>query len=75
MPKHDPVSYPAHYNPIGRLECIEVIKNTLSPEEFNGYLRGNCIKYLYRSNQKGGVEDLSKAKWYLERLICQNEEK
>lgn len=34
-----------------------------------GYLEGNIIKYVARHKQKGGVEDLKKAKHYLEKLI------
>ena len=34
-----------------------------------GYLEGNCIKYLSRYKNKNGVEDLRKAKQYLEMLI------
>jgi hypothetical protein len=41
----------------------------MSHEEFCGFLRGNSIKYLARYKEKGGVEDLRKAKHYLEKLI------
>lgn len=34
-----------------------------------GYLEGNVIKYVSRWKQKGGVEDLRKARHYLEKLI------
>ncbi len=33
------------------------------------YFEGNIIKYVVRNRQKNGIEDLEKAKWYLERLI------
>jgi hypothetical protein len=33
------------------------------------YLEGNVVKYVSRWRQKGGVEDLRKAKHYLEKLI------
>lgn len=33
------------------------------------YLEGNAIKYLSRWRDKGGVEDLLKAKHYVEKLI------
>ena len=39
----------------------------MSKEEFNGFLRGNVIKYIARD--KGGVEDLKKARHYLDKLI------
>ena len=33
------------------------------------YLEGNIIKYVTRYKDKGGIEDLKKAEWYLTRLI------
>lgn len=33
------------------------------------YFEGNVIKYVVRHKLKNGLEDLQKAKWYLERLI------
>lgn len=62
------VDHPSHYNS-GGIETIDAIKAQLSQEEYEGYLRGNCIKYLWRWRHKGGVKDLKKCKWYLERLI------
>lgn len=41
----------------------------MSAEQMRGFLRGNCIKYLARCEVKGGVEDLRKARHYLDRLI------
>jgi len=38
-------------------------------EEFTGFLRGNVIKYLARYKDKGGAEDLKKARHYLDKLI------
>ncbi len=37
------------------------------------YLEGNIIKYVTRYKDKGGLEDLRKAEWYLTRLIKQQE--
>ena len=65
--KPDNVNHPAHYNQ-GGIECIEAIKAALG-DGFPDYLRGNVIKYLWRYKQKGGVEDLRKSAWYLDRLI------
>jgi len=41
----------------------------MTPEQFEGYLRGNVIKYLARYPEKGGGLDLLKARHYLERLL------
>jgi hypothetical protein len=55
------------------VECIEAIEASMTPESFKGFLKGNCIKYLYRYENKNGIEDLKKAEWYLLRLILINE--
>ena len=52
----------------------------MTEEAFKGFLKGNCIKYLYRYENKNGAEDLKKAQWYLSRLLTvldnnQNKEK
>ena len=41
----------------------------MSPEQFEGYLRGNVIKYMARYTDKDGLKDVRKAGHYLERLI------
>jgi len=41
----------------------------MTQEEFTGFLRGNVIKYVARCNDKGGIEDLKKARHYLDKLI------
>jgi hypothetical protein len=62
----DPIN-PSHYKQ-GGIECVEAIKAALG-EGFPDYLRGNVMKYLWRYDKKNGVEDLKKARWYLDRLI------
>jgi len=63
------VNNPAHYN-TGDIECIDAIESSMSPEQFQSYLKGNCIKYLWRMSYKGKkLEDTLKAKWYLSRMI------
>jgi hypothetical protein len=65
----DVVNKPQHYN-TGNIECIEAIQESMSAEAFKGYLKGNCLKYLWRYDYKGKPsEDLEKAGWYLNRLI------
>ena len=64
----DVVNKPHHYN-TGNLECIEAIQESMDKTEFKGYLKGNVMKYIWRYEYKNGVEDLRKARWYLERLI------
>lgn len=64
----DNVTHPSHYTQ-GKVECIDAIRAALTPEEWRGYCKGNVIKYVWRERHKGGIEDLRKARWYLDRLI------
>lgn len=64
----DQVNSPPHYT-TGGLEVIDVIKAKLTPEEYKGYLRGNCLKYLLRADYKGGLVDIEKMLWYGTRLL------
>ena len=59
---------PQHYQK-GGVECIDAIEASMTEEAFKGFLKGNCIKYLYRYENKNGAEDLNKAQWYLSRLL------
>lgn len=69
VPDIDPVNKPDHYN-VGAIEAIEAIKASMPASEFKGYLKGNLMKYVWRYDYKGKpVEDLRKARWYLDRLI------
>ena len=57
---------PSYYK--GKIECIDVI------EQLNAsFCIGNVIKYVWRWKGKNGIEDLRKAKWYLERAIQEAE--
>lgn len=68
------VNHPKHYKLDGLgIEAIDVIKSVLGAEKFRGYCRGNVLKYLIRAENKNGVEDLKKAKKYLEWEIESNE--
>ena len=65
----DAVNHPAHYA-TGNIECIDAIEAAC--EGLNGYEGGlvfNIIKYTWRWKFKGGLEDLKKARWYLDKLI------
>jgi hypothetical protein len=64
--KADPIN-PSHYKQ-GGIECIDAIK-AATGDGFVGYVWGNVLKYLWRWPKKGGVDDLKKARWYLDRLI------
>lgn len=67
----DMVNNPEHYTQ-GGIECIDAMQsaaNGVSLDPFAGYLWLNVFKYVFRWPRKGGVEDLRKAQWYLDRLI------
>lgn len=65
------VHWPEHYRQ-GGIEAIDAIKASMSREQFEGYLKGNATKYLWRYRHKGRPEqDLKKARWYLDRLIVE----
>ena len=68
--EEDMVGAPKHYNS-GNIECIDAIEESMSSHAFKGYLKGNCMKYLWRYDYKGKqVEDLQKAGWYLRKLTA-----
>ena len=67
-PDEDDVNHPAHYTQ-GGIECIDAIRAALTPEEWRGYLKGNCLKYIWRERGKGGNKDIEKAEWYIRRLL------
>ena len=64
------VNHPSHYN-MGKYEAIDVI------EDWNlNFNLGNAVKYLARAGHKGNIiEDLKKAKWYIDREIQRLENK
>jgi len=68
LDRDDKVNSPSHYRS-GNIECIEAIEEALTDEELRGYFKGNCLKYLWREQYKNQLEDLKKAKWYLDRLV------
>lgn len=68
---NDPVNRPAHYTD-GNIEVIDFIK-----DKNLGFCLGNAVKYIARAGKKDPtkeVEDLKKARWYIERRIIELEE-
>ncbi len=64
--KTDVINHPSHYNSsnahceCGRqIECIDVTRGM-------NFSLGNAIKYIWRHKHKNGIEDLKKARWYLD---------
>ena len=66
------VNHPDHYNQ-GKIEVIDYIEDLGMGDDF---CAGNAVKYISRYKYKGKpLEDLKKAKWYIERLIERYEKK
>ena len=57
------------------IQPIDVMKEYLSDEAYEGFLNGNIIKYALRWRLKGGVEDLKKCQHYVAFLIKHMETK
>lgn len=67
--KHDAVNHPSHYTQ-GKVECIDAIESAcINKQGIEAVCVANVIKYLWRYESKNCVEDVKKARWYLERLI------
>ena len=64
---YDVIEKPMHYD--GQVECIEYIRDRSGHEGFIAYCWGSVIKYQHRWKEKGGIESLRKARWFLNRLI------
>jgi hypothetical protein len=65
----DNVNHPLHYTK-GSYEVIDVITDvTRDMVGIEAVCVGNIIKYVARYKHKNGVEDLEKARWYLNKLI------
>ena len=68
-PNVDMVNHPDHYTQ-GRIECIDALKAaTVSKTGIEAVCTANAIKYLWRYEEKNGIEDVKKARWYIDRLI------
>lgn len=70
----DMINKPPHYNQAG-IECIDAIAAATSGKKgIEAVCVSNVIKYLWRYELKNGVEDVKKARWYLDRLVGELEE-
>lgn len=68
-PNVDMVNHPSHYTQ-GGIECIDALKAaTVSKTGIEAVCTANAIKYLWRYEEKNGIEDVKKARWYIDRLI------
>lgn len=64
--EQDVIKSPSHYMLDGlNVEAIDVIKAVLGEDGFKAHCRGCALKYLLRADKKNGLEDLKKARVYL----------
>ena len=64
----DNVNHPKHYE-TGKFECIDVMVETQGEDAVKAYCLCAAFKYLYRHKRKNGLEDIKKARWYLDKFI------
>lgn len=66
----DVVNHPSHYTQ-GKVECLDAIEAAVTGlNGMEALLTGQVLKYVWRWPHKNGVEDLEKARFYLNRLIA-----
>lgn len=60
---------PSHYKVDGLPEAIDIMNHLMTPEQFEGFLWGNIMKYAYRYGRKGDkAETAGKIAWYANQL-------
>ena len=60
---------PSHYKVEGLPEAIDIMNHLMTPEQFEGFLWGNIMKYAYRFGRKGDKgETAGKIAWYANQL-------
>jgi Protein of unknwon function (DUF3310) len=70
----DKINKPTHYHQNGT-DVIGFSEAQFSEDELRGFYRINCLKYITRFDRKGGVEDIKKASYYLNKLLEMEESK
>lgn len=71
----DNVNHPKHYELPGGIECFDVLLATQGRANVQAFCICNAIKYLFRHMRKNGLEDVKKARWYLDKFIELEEQK
>ncbi|QFG05650.1 hypothetical protein 031MP004_73 [Bacillus phage 031MP004] len=68
LEEEDLVNKPNHYHK-GDIDVIQALQAQMTKEEYEGFMKGNVAKYVFRELWKGGAQDLEKARFYLDRVI------
>ena len=66
--EEDVVNHPTHYTH-GKYECIDVMEDCFGKEVVQHFCLLNAFKYMWRTNHKNGLEDIKKARWYLDKYL------
>lgn len=66
--KGEEVNHPQRYAG-GKYECIDVMTDVFGVDALRNFCKLNAFKYIWREQNKNGVEDIKKAVWYLNKLI------
>lgn len=64
----DEINHPQRYAG-GKYECIDVMTDVFGVDAVRNFCKLNAFKYIWREQNKNGVEDIKKAVWYLNKLI------
>lgn len=66
----DNINHPKHYE--GNIECIDAMQEALGKEGVIYFCMGNAFKYIWRCRKKHEtpLEDLKKARWYVDKAIA-----
>ena len=63
----DMVNHPPHYE--GNIECIDAMIESQGVESVMDFCVCNAFKYIWRHRKKNNLEDIKKAKWYIDKFI------
>ena len=66
--RKESVNQPTHYNQ-GKYECIDVMEEVFGEYALKHFCILNAFKYIWRTGEKNGNEDISKAIWYLNKYL------
>lgn len=68
--EHYSAIHPQHYKVFPDAQALDIIKASLTEEEFKGFLKGNFLKYRLRAGYKGDIqEDIQKSHVYRDWLF------
>lgn len=74
MTMPDNVNHPQHYELPNGIECFDVLLATQGKTNVQAFCICNAVKYLFRHLRKNGLEDVKKARWYIDKFIELEEE-